>query len=146
MKIKLGILFILCFNSFAQEWVLLRKLDKTKLWKVTGVENVFGAITESQISKKSQELSSFEQFQEEKKKSLSYMGISNWNVDNHFIKKEKKGTSLFVRGTYQDSLGQKTLFAEKHIFKKNKVIRYTYTQIDNGKKIREDLLETFLLL
>lgn len=68
-----------------------------------------------------------------KKKMLSFLGITKWQVKSKSWKPGKKVSVLDIEGTYLNSRQQKVKFHEIHEFKRGEKTQYLFTQVISSK-------------
>lgn len=142
-KITTSILIFLCFlnsaqASFTSHWTLSSSIDGVKVWQVKSHPDITGSWQERVITKKIDwstqgKESLFKSLEAQKKKMLSFVGISDWQANRYHWATHPKGHELNIEGQYTDSSGQKITFKEIHIFAADKTIQILHTRPSSQK-------------
>jgi len=123
-------------NASVQDWVQLRKEEKSSLWRSKTIKKSYVSITQSRqrspIPKRTEELIN------QRKDMLSFSGISDWKITNSKTDKDQ----LFFEGQYIDRSGEQTYFFEVHIYSGKEITqilltspkKITYKSIDHLKQ------------
>ncbi len=137
--ITLLIFFIMITHQVSasvQDWVQLRKEEKSSLWRSKTIKKSYVSISQSKqrapIPKRTEELIN------QRKEMLSFSGISDWKISNSKTDKDQ----LFFEGQYKDRAGTQTYFFEVHIYSGKEITqillispeRITYKSIDQLKQ------------
>lgn len=142
-KITTSVFILLFFinlaqASFASHWMLSSNIDGVKVWQVKSHPDITGSWQEKIISKKIDwsiqgKESHFKSLEVQKKKMLSFVGISDWQAQKYHWSTHPKGHELNIEGQYTDSSGQKITFKEIHIFAAAKTIQILHTRPSSQK-------------
>ncbi|MBC99021.1 MAG: hypothetical protein CME63_14865 [Halobacteriovoraceae bacterium] len=123
-------------SASVQDWVQLRKEEKSSLWRSKTIKKSYVSISQSKqrapIPKRTEELIN------QRKEMLSFSGISDWKISNSKTDKDQ----LFFEGQYKDRSGTQTYFFEVHIYSGKEITqilltspeRITYKSIDQLKQ------------
>ncbi|MDC1175067.1 hypothetical protein OAT67_06715, partial [Bacteriovoracaceae bacterium] len=151
-KIKIFI-FLIIFSSLSivsmasqQNWILKRNIDNVKTYKFLNQKNVFGTY---QILKQSTQIKQtklglkklIKEISTKKRKTLSYIGISNWKIDRYEFNKTKN--QIIMYGSYKDPSQNIINFREEHKYRETNTIQILITWPSSFKissQITMDLL------
>lgn len=152
MRLVFSFIFIfillLPFITLAQPsgWKLARDTNGVKVWLLEKNPDITGSLV---IRKEQNKINGliikgdklFQDFENKKKKMLTYIGVNDWKASNYEWFPDKR--ELFVEGTYRDSYGHLIVFAEIQSFKDEESIQILHTRplsIIDGKKYEQEIL------
>ncbi len=116
-------IFLLSLQTLAADLSLVRSSKHKELWKVMAIKGSYVALSKSKnenaFSLSGLDKKGFiEKLENDKKKMLSMMGISNWQVSKRSWKSNKSKKVLSLYGSYKDRNGNLVNFIEKHHYSK----------------------------
>ena len=140
-----------CFATLAN-WKLVQDSEKSKLWLAKNNYNITGALQIDSVKRNInwnhlQSKEFIERVSKRKKKTLRFMGITNWILNNYKWTKIKDVYKLEMIGTYSDPAGVKTFFKEIHIYSKSKKIQILHSRpftSSEGKFLEQEIITHML--
>lgn len=134
-------------SSFGEDWILSSDLDDVKVWQLKTNTDVTGSWQEKKPSKKldwskvgTEDF--FKDFEKDKIRMLSYIGITEWKAEKYQWKELPSGHELTIEGHYLDSGHKKIAFTEVYLFQKFKTIQILQTRpISVSAKYAEDFFK-----
>jgi hypothetical protein len=137
MRIFNLLVYILLFNftfihAATEDWSVA-DMEDSKIWLHKSNPDVTGSI---QILKRKEPLnwntinkdSFYKNFESQKKKSLSLIGVRTWNVSSYKFETKNGLKQLTIEGSYTDHRGNEVVFKELHIFKRHETIQTLHTR------------------
>lgn len=152
-----GFIFLISFfmvselfaSSLQEEWKLTSNMDDVKVWLLKKNVDVTAAFQTSVPKEKIDwskvdEEKFFKSFEENKRRSLNIIGISEWKGSSYKWTKVPRGYELIVLGTYTDAQKQKVSFKETQIYtpeKSYQILNTWPSEVKDGVKIADEFVK-----
>lgn len=139
MKFLFFFTFLICSHSYAElnGWKLVRDTKGVRVWISKDNPNITGSMEIRKLIKKIEWTDSARETYFKglnvKKNLLAFIGITNWNVQQHSWSQENEIYYLKVIGSYINSAQQEIVFVEEHAFLPDKTVQLLYTKPANLK-------------
>lgn len=151
MKIKflfcLIVLSQLAFGSTKyKNWKLKNDFQTTKVFQNNQENSLYASIEQSKISSEKEYkdyLKDISKIQDEKKKTLSLIGVSDWKASKSKWIKIGKRSFFEVNGTYVDNSDDTVYFKEYHLVQDKSVVKVLFTTTQN-KALKNNDINNFL--
>ena len=153
-----GFLFLISFfmvselfaSSIATDWKQTGDMNDVKVWLLKKNVDVTAAFQISTSKEKTdwskvEAQKFFKSFEENKRNSLSMVGITEWRAENYKWTKVPAGYELVVNGTYVDSQKNKVSFKETQIYTPDKsyqILNSWPTSVRDGAKIADEFVKS----
>ena len=144
LKSFLIIAFMLSSASAFASWSLKKEYGDTTIYVSPNSTRLTLSYRTTAPKEKKFSKELLNKLEKEKRELLTIIGIKNWKVTRSDIKKEKKNTHITFEGSYLDSSGKMTYFAEYHFYASTKKLQILLTN-DNLKKLKKDSKESNIL-
>ena len=152
-KLILAFLLMTAASSAAtslSDWKPLIRNEATEVWQSRSNPNQlitldFHPDKEEKKWREIKDANFFKNFSQEKSKTLSYMGIQDWNPLDYEWKRKKRYHKLRIKGSYFNAYNEQVHFLEVHYYFKKKNFQLLFTSLKElDDKALEDKIVPFL--
>lgn len=152
MKFKRFFTFFLVFCAsqvHGAEWYLARSIDGVEFWKHPEIKDA-RVLVQHQLSKNTfkpdfYKSSKFQKdLQENKKKTLSYFGVNDWQFEISETRIQKDTAEITFHGSYRDKDNEKTSFFEKHYYREDNFTQILFTTSIDDKSVNQQRFNDYI--
>lgn len=135
--------------AFSSEWYIDKSIDGVEFWKHPELKQT-RVLYQHQLTKNTYQPDFYQsedfqkKLQQDKKKTLSFFGIENWDFKITKTEIHKEFVEVVFEGSYDDREGQKTYFIEMHLYGPQKVSQILFSSEKNTPQAHQKYFDLFL--